>query len=109
VLRALERIVEGAERAGCAHSVCGDLASHPLAIPLLVGLGYRALSMVPADLPLAREVVRRIDVETAERAAARALGASSADELGLVVVEEVGPLLRDLLEEEGLPSPSGGA
>lgn len=109
VFRAMERIVEGAERAGCAHSVCGDLASHPLAIPLLVGLGYRSLSMAPADVPLAREVIRRIDVETAERAAARALTASTAGELVEAVFDDLGPLLADLWEEEGLPPPGRGA
>jgi phosphotransferase system enzyme I (PtsI) len=103
MFRALERIFEGAERAGCAHAVCGDLASHPLAIPLLVGLGYRTLSMPSGDLPLAREVLLRIDVETAERAAARVLGAGTASEVETIVFEELGPLLSDLWEEQGLP------
>lgn len=109
IFRALERIVEAAERAGCAHSVCGDLASHPLAIPLLIGLGYRALSMAPVDVPLAGEVIRRIDVETAERAAARVLRASTTAEVEAVVLSELGPMLADLWAEEGLPPPSGSA
>lgn len=103
MFRALERIVEGAEKVGCPHGICGDLASHPLAIPILVGMGFRSLSMPPSALPLAREVLSRIDVETAERTAALALQASTAAEVTAVVFEALGAVLTDLWEEEGLP------
>jgi len=102
LFRSLERVIEGAEKVICAHSVCGDLASHPLAIPILVGLGYRALSMPPMDLALAREVLIRIDLETAERTASRVLSAGTASEVEQIVSEELGPLLRDVWEEQGL-------
>lgn len=39
VLRVLYSIAQSSEREGKAASICGELASHPMAIPLLVGMG----------------------------------------------------------------------
>ncbi len=109
VLRALARIAEGASSAGCGLAVCGDLAADPLGLPLLVGLGYRALSMAPAELALAREALRRIDLELAERAATEALAAGTADELAERARAILAPRLGGLWEEVALPPPARGA
>jgi phosphotransferase system enzyme I (PtsI) len=50
-------------------SVCGEMAADPLAMPLLLGLGYRRLSVPPLLVPLAAEVVRRCHMETLKRIA----------------------------------------
>jgi phosphotransferase system enzyme I (PtsI) len=38
---------------------------------LLLGLGLRSLSLVPAQIPRVREVIRRVTVEQCERLARR--------------------------------------
>jgi phosphotransferase system enzyme I (PtsI) len=38
---------------------------------LLLGLGLRSLSLVPAQIPRVREVIRRVTVEDCERLARR--------------------------------------
>jgi phosphotransferase system enzyme I (PtsI) len=40
-------------------SLCGDAGGDPAAIPLLIGAGLRALSVAPAQLPLAKAAVAR--------------------------------------------------
>jgi phosphotransferase system enzyme I (PtsI) len=109
VLRALARIAEGAASAGCGLSVCGDLAADPLGLPLLVGLGYRSLSMAPAELPLAREALCRIDLELAARAATEALAARTASELAERARAILAPRLGGLWDEAELPPPPRGA
>ena len=58
VLRVLYSIAQIAEREGKAASICGELASHPMAIPLLVGMGYVGLSMSPGSILKAKWVLR---------------------------------------------------
>jgi len=45
IIRMLQLTVEAAERNGIAVSVCGEIAGDPEALPLLLGLGVRDLSM----------------------------------------------------------------
>jgi len=48
VLRTLARIARTALASGRSLSVCGEMAGQPLQAMLLVGLGYRELSMAPS-------------------------------------------------------------
>jgi phosphotransferase system enzyme I (PtsI) len=60
VLRLIERAVAAATAAGKPVAVCGELAGDPEAIPLLVGLGLRELSMTATSIPRAKEIIRRL-------------------------------------------------
>ena len=55
-------------------AVCGGLASDPAAVPLLIGLGVRELSAVPAVIPRLKALIRRShsDVRSARRRALEA-------------------------------------
>ncbi|WP_279580997.1 putative PEP-binding protein [Fodinicola feengrottensis] len=59
-------------------AVCGELAADELAVPLLVGLGVRELSVAAAAIPLVKQAVRRVDMAAATALAQRALQQSSA-------------------------------
>jgi len=39
-------------------SICGELAGRPAAVPRLLELGIRALSVAPPIVPLVKEAVR---------------------------------------------------
>jgi len=54
-------------------SVCGEMAGDPRAALLLVGLGYRVLSVSPFRLAMARWLVRQFDQTVAESIAAEVL------------------------------------
>ncbi|HEX9582633.1 MAG TPA: phosphoenolpyruvate--protein phosphotransferase [Gemmatimonadales bacterium] len=73
VVRMLQTIAEAGRRAGKPTSVCGEMASDPLAAFLLLGLGYRVLSASPTSLPLMRWLIRRLDATGAAAAAAAAV------------------------------------
>lgn len=91
VVRQLKQTLDAGVAAGISVSVCGELASEPLGVVLLLGLGYRTLSVAPPSLPLLKWVVRTIPVATAARAAAAALEASNA--------AEVAQILRDAMAQ----------
>jgi phosphotransferase system enzyme I (PtsI) len=79
IVRQLKRILDVGTAAGLPVSVCGEMASEGLSIVLLIGLGYRRLSVAPPALPLVKWVLRSVPEAAARRAAEEALEAPTAD------------------------------
>jgi len=65
VLRLVRLTVEEAGQAGVA--VCGELAGRLDAIPALLGIGVRALSVAPPLVPTVKEAVRKTSLSDQER------------------------------------------
>jgi phosphocarrier protein FPr len=85
VLRLVAAVVEAAEEASIMVHVCGELAADADAVPVLVGLGVRELSVAPPLVPDVKERVRAISTGAARELAGRARELASADEVrGLV-------------------------
>jgi multiphosphoryl transfer protein len=59
-------------------AVCGELASDEQAVPVLLGLGVRELSVAPAAVARVKEAVRRVDIPAARGRAAASLAAPDA-------------------------------
>jgi len=85
VLRLMAQAAEGAARHGKWLGVCGAMASDPLAVPLLIGLGVTELSASPAVIPEIKAVVRRIGLAECRAAAQAALQLSSAEAVRALV------------------------
>ena len=98
---AILRLIKFVCDAGKAHdrpvSLCGAMASDPLAACLLVGLGLRDLSMEAAAIPEIKEALGRLSVPECEAIAAEALRCDSADAVEEVLAREVAPRVIDLL------------
>jgi phosphoenolpyruvate-protein phosphotransferase len=96
VLRLIADTVTAARRAQIPVEVCGEAASDPMVMPLLVGLGVDELSVGAAMVASVRAWVRALDHEEASRIALRALDAESAAE-----VQSLTRPLRGLLDDAG--------
>jgi phosphoenolpyruvate-protein phosphotransferase len=96
VLRLISDTVAAARAAGIPVEVCGEAASNPVVMPLLVGLGVDELSVGAAAVARVRAWVRALDYEEAAAIARRALEAESA-----VEVESLERPLRSLLDDAG--------
>jgi phosphoenolpyruvate-protein phosphotransferase len=96
VLQLIADTVDAARVAGIPVEVCGEAASNPLVMPLLVGLGVDELSVGAAAVARVRSWVRALDYEEAAAIALRALRAESAIE-----VESLESPLRALLDDAG--------
>jgi phosphotransferase system enzyme I (PtsI) len=81
VLRLLKMVADAARAAGKPASVCGEMASEPLAVFLLLGLGYRTLSVAPPALARVKWTVRQVSAARAQSAAEQALAAPTADDV----------------------------
>jgi phosphocarrier protein FPr len=81
VLRLIRIVAEAANEHGKWAGVCGELASDPVAVPVLVGLGIAELSANAPAIPAVKQAVRSVDAEAASDLADRALKLSSAAEV----------------------------
>ena len=107
VLRLIEAVTESAQRHGKWVGVCGELASEPLAVPALVGLGVTELSVNPPAIPTVKEAVRQVDSGAAAALAREALGLASADEVRALLAGEAAAIARS--EQRGAVIAQPGA
>lgn len=89
VLRVLQQIAAVADAAGKPASVCGEIAGDQWFTPLLVGLGYRELSMAPVFLPRVKLMLRSFGAGECRDLAARAVAMQSTRDVRQLVREEI--------------------
>ncbi|MBA4696629.1 MAG: phosphoenolpyruvate--protein phosphotransferase [Legionella sp.] len=94
ILRALMKVVEGGHAAGVEVSICGEMASDPLAVILLLAMGFDTLSMNSTSLPRVKWIIRNVTLATARKVLAQALEFEHGT--------EVRRFLQQALETEGL-------
>jgi phosphocarrier protein FPr len=87
VLRLIDLVVAAARGHDRWVGVCGELASDPAAVPLLVGLGVTELSANAAAIPAVKQAVRAVDLTVARALAEAALGLASAAEVRALVAD----------------------
>ncbi len=73
VLRLVQFATEAALRMRMPVSVCGEMASNPSFIKLLIGLGLRSFSMNASAVPRVKQAVRGLDIDDCARFARRVM------------------------------------
>jgi len=79
VLRLIASTVKAAHAHGKWVGVCGAMASEPLAVPLLLGLGVDELSVSVPLIPAIKARIREVVLSECETIAQQALGLESAE------------------------------
>jgi phosphotransferase system enzyme I (PtsI) len=97
ILRLVDNVCRVAIARDIPVSLCGAMASDPLAAPLLLGLGLRELSMEAAAIPEIKEAIRRVTLEECEDAARQALACDCAESVEELVARVFAPRFYDLL------------
>lgn len=100
MLRALRRIAECGAAHGRSITVCGEAAGHPVAALVLVGLGFRSLSMSPVRAAQVRSAIRRSHASRLAELSSQALRLSTRAQ----VIEHVGAAVREWSGEASLAS-----
>lgn len=102
ILRLLKYIVKSGHRHGIRVAVCGVMASDPLNVILLLGLGVDELSMDPPSVQRIKRIVRSIKLEEAGQLTERALTFKTAAEVKEHVLNVIKKRFPQLLELEML-------
>jgi phosphotransferase system enzyme I (PtsI) len=99
ILRLITNVVSAAAKYDRPLSVCGAMASDPLAAVLLVGLGLRELSMEASAIPEVKEALHRVALHEAAAVAEEALAQETAEDVERTLAAAFAPRLFDLLAD----------
>ncbi|MBN2420084.1 MAG: phosphoenolpyruvate--protein phosphotransferase [Deltaproteobacteria bacterium] len=67
VIRMIMQIVKAAKQFGIEVSLCGEMASDPFCIPILLGMGINELSLSATGIPLLKKLIRSLSKQEAEK------------------------------------------
>ena len=77
VIRTLKFIVDGAARHQTPVTLCGEVAGELLCAPVLMGLGFRELSMNAGSIPWIKHLIRELSLDDCEAMVQEALTKTS--------------------------------
>ncbi len=77
VLRLIRTVIQDAHKAQIDLSVCGEMASDPEYIMLLLGLGVRTLSLAHPMIPEIKQIIRSVTIEDCNNVVRKILGMNS--------------------------------
>lgn len=89
VLHALKHIIDTSQDLNIPVSVCGELAGDPVGALLLVGMGYRSLSMNTRNVGKIKYILRHLSVSEMKQLTQFALQATLADDVRNKAIEFV--------------------
>ncbi|HSB29456.1 MAG TPA: phosphoenolpyruvate--protein phosphotransferase [Pyrinomonadaceae bacterium] len=104
VLFGINRTLQVARDRNIPAIVCGEMASTPAYVVLLVGMGAVDLSMTPAAIPRVRATLSQIDTIEAASLATRCLACATAGEVEDLVRTEFGRRWPAVFPPKTLPS-----
>ena len=77
VLRLIRTVIQDAHKAQIDLHICGEMASDPEYIMLLLGMGVRTLSLAPPMIPEVKQIIRSVTIEDSNMLARKILGMNS--------------------------------
>lgn len=100
VIRQIELVARKCRESGKWVGICGQMASDPLAVPLLLGYGMNELSVPLTLIPDVKEMISVIRMNEAESLASKALTMKSADEIRKYVLHYVRSRYPEIILDE---------
>ncbi len=105
ILRSIRFVVASARAAGIPVAMCGEMASDPLVVPILLGLGLDELSMDAVYAPSVKAAVRALTVVESREMVEDVMKLPTAAEVERYVSRRILPRLKEaipaLAEENG--------
>jgi len=77
VLRLIRAVIQDAHKARIAVGICGEMASQPEHVMLLLGMGIRVMSLSPPMIPEIKQVIRSVTLADCHQTARKVLSMSS--------------------------------
>ena len=77
MLRLIRTVIQDAHKAQIDVSICGEMASEPEYIMLLLGMGIRTMSLAPPMIPEIKQIIRSVAIKDCNNLARTILGMNS--------------------------------
>jgi phosphotransferase system enzyme I (PtsI) len=88
IIRIMKHVVDKAHEAGVKAGICGEMASDPQFLLLMLGLGLDELSMNPVSVPLIKQMVRSLKYSDCREILEHCLSLSTAQEINEYLLEK---------------------
>jgi len=101
IIRLIDHVVKISHKHGLWTCVCGQMASNPILVPLLIGLGADELSVSPPQAPVIKDVIRKLYYSQAKDLAQKALASIDANAVNLLchqLIEQIAPEVLEFSE-----------
>ena len=85
LMHLIKYVVEESADAKISLCICGEMASDPLLVPFLIGIGVKELSMAPRLAPMIRKVLESFTRKEMQDIAEKVLLAHSAQEVYIIL------------------------
>lgn len=85
IVRAIKYVADMAHKEGISVSVCGEMASDPYCLPILLGMGIDEVSMAPQAIPGIKHIIRSIDMDECRELLSQAHGAPTSETVNRIL------------------------
>ncbi|MCP4111958.1 MAG: phosphoenolpyruvate--protein phosphotransferase [Desulfobacteraceae bacterium] len=96
IIRMIKQVSDAARDKGIKAFMCGEMASHPVHIPILLGLGMNELSMNPQSIPAVKCMIRSLNIEDTRLFAQEILKQTKAADIIDLVKASYGSILSEI-------------
>ncbi|SBV94762.1 Phosphoenolpyruvate-protein phosphotransferase [uncultured delta proteobacterium] len=79
IIRGIKLVADAAHQTGISISVCGEMASDPYCLAILLGMGINDFSMAPQAIPGIKHILRNIDMEECRGLLNQVIGAATVE------------------------------
>jgi len=93
IIRMIKQLADVARNKGIKLFMCGEMASDPINLPILLGLGIDELSMNPQSIPAVKSMIRALKVEDARAFMKDVFKQNTASEVEELIRERYGSIL----------------
>ncbi len=101
ILRMLKHVTDVAGQKKIKVFICGEMASYPVHIPILLGIGIEELSMNPQAIPTIKQMIRSIKISDTKPLVEEALKLRSAEKVFALLRDTYGDILTDFNRTDG--------
>jgi phosphotransferase system enzyme I (PtsI) len=96
VLRLTRTVIQDAHKARINIGICGEMASEPDYVMLLLGMGIRTLSLAPPMIPEIKQIIRSTSIEKCNKVARKALTMNSERQISNFLRNEARKILPEV-------------
>ncbi len=100
ILRLIDNVIKAAHRENIWVGACGEMASDPLGMAVLLGLGVDELSVAPTSILEIKKVIRNLSWEETQKLASHLLKLSTSQQTRRYLGTKLGRRIRKILKEE---------
>jgi phosphotransferase system enzyme I (PtsI) len=97
-LRIIKKAIDCCKDKGIPISICGEMAGDPIYTTTLLGLGLTRFSVIPAMIPIIKEIVAKVNAAQVQEELSHILSVTEIDDLKSWVDTKNAELLQDVFD-----------